>query len=190
MKRRQLTDVRQVAKNVGQIGKFAVKEASTVARIVGSTLEPPFSRRHRRRTLHLKRIADHEKRALEANKERLAIERDREAMRFKNVVVERDRGKLLDHMKPSEDLKMALARVAATRKRELDLEAFRARRQRDVDERPAPGRGRQTPSGSAAGDGARDLGADADSRGSARARAQVSSKRRTSTSRPRRSSAT
>ena len=119
------------------MGKTVGKELLTLGKNAAHALEPSFMRRDRRRRDHLRRIEAHEARALAISKERLTIERDRAAMRFKKAQSERERGLLLDHMKPSEDLKMALDRVASTRKRELDLMAFRARRQRDVDERVA-----------------------------------------------------
>ena len=120
------------------------KELGTVGRVVGRVAEPGFSRRERRRVLHLKRIEEHELRSLAITRQRLQIERDREALRYRKAGIERSRGRLLDHLRPSEDLKMALARVAATRQREKDLKAYREKTRSLIEEREAAAAGANT----------------------------------------------
>ena len=142
LKRRQMR-AKKVAETSLWLGKTVGKEVLTLGRNAASVVEPRFMRRARRRNDHLKRIDDHEKRAVKINEERLKIEADRVAMAFKRQTQQRQRGLLLDQMKPTEDLKMALDKVAATRKRELDLMASVPPRRRRVapsrdDERPPP----------------------------------------------------
>ena len=113
--RRTSTSWKDVKGNLQHAGKLLKKELGTVGRVVGRVAEPGFSRRERRRVLHLKRIEEHELRSLAITRQRLQIERDREALRYRKAGIERSRGRLLDHLKPSEDLKMALARVESRR---------------------------------------------------------------------------
>ena len=135
--RRTSTSWKDVKGNLQHAGKMLKKELGTVTRVVGRVAEPGFSRRERRRVLHLKRIEEHELRSLAITRQRLQIERDREALRYRKAGIERSRGRLLDHLKPSEDLKMALARVAATRQREKDLKAYREKTRSLIEEREA-----------------------------------------------------
>ena len=128
---------KDVKGNLQHAGKLLRKELGTVGRVVGRVAEPGFSRRERRRVLHLKRIEEHELRSLAITRQRLQIERDREALRYRKAGIERSRGRLLDHLRPSEDLKMALARVAATRQREKDLKAYREKTRSLIEEREA-----------------------------------------------------
>lgn len=135
--RRHSTSWKDVKKNTLSAAKVMGKELGTVGRVLGKVVEPGFSRRERRRNLHLKRIENHELKSLAITRQRLQIERDREALRFRKAGLERSRGRVLDHLKPSEDLKMALARVAATRKRELELKSYREKTQTLMEEKAA-----------------------------------------------------
>ena len=135
--RRTSTCWKDVKGNLQHAGKMLKKELGTVTRVVGRVAEPGFSRRERRRVLHLKRIEEHELRSLAITRQRLQIERDREALRYRKAGIERSRGGYWTTSSPSEDLKMALARVAATRQREKDLKAYREKTQSLIEEREA-----------------------------------------------------
>ena len=91
--RRTSTSWKDVKGNLQHAGKLLKKELGTVGRVVGRVAEPGFSRRERRRVLHLKRIEEHELRSLAITRQRLQIERDREALRYRKAGIERSRGR-------------------------------------------------------------------------------------------------
>ena len=76
LKRRQVR-AKKLAEQSVVLGKVVGKELLVLGKGAALAVEPRFLRRARRRHSHLRRIKEHEARALKINAERLQIESDR-----------------------------------------------------------------------------------------------------------------
>ena len=130
--------------NLQHAGKLLKKELGTVGRVVGRVAEPGFSRRERRRVLHFKRIEEHELRSLAITRQRLQIERDREALRYRKAGIERSRGKVAGPPEAERGPQDGFSASRPRDKREKDLKAYREKTRSLIEEREAAAAGANT----------------------------------------------
>ena len=94
--------------------------------------------------LHLKRIEEHELRSLAITRQRLQIERDREARGTRKAGIERSRGQVAGPPETLGGPQDDSARVAATRQWEKDLKAYREKTRSLIEESEAAAAGANT----------------------------------------------